>query len=94
MDKMTNNQTITWVIILVFYFVITTIVLSAVQNDVPIKSDGENYSFCKNITCTEKTYFGNLVTNLSDLPVWFNLVFLGIPFTMLILFVILLLVHG
>jgi len=91
---MTNNQTISWVIGLVFYFLIITVITGFVQNDVPIESGDNPLSFCKNLLCTEKTFVGNLLSNISDVPLWFNLVFLGIPFLMLTIFLILLALHG
>ena len=91
---MTANQTVIIFISLLLYFIVCGTILGFVQNDIPITTNGEEYSFCKNVLCTEKTFFGNFIANIDGLPLWFNGIFFGIPLAVLIIIGILLLLHG
>lgn len=94
---MTANQTLTIFIILILYFVGMGFLMYYIGQDTDITIEGvstDNKFVCKNITCTEKTFVGNIVTGIDSLPIWLNTVAFIIPLALLVLIGILLLIHG
>ena len=96
---MTNNQTIVIVIVLVAYFIGLGFFLNAMGEDIPLETKGDTLQFCKKVnvltmTCTEQTFIGNVIISIDSLPAFANAMFIVIPFILLVLFIVLLFVHG
>lgn len=101
-DTMTNNQTITYFIVVLVYLISLGFIFNAIGNDIPLEYDSETKSLCQSVsatslitgTCTDKTFIGNIVTGISNAPIWFNTIFIIIPVVLLVVMGILLILHG
>lgn len=92
---MLNRTTV--IIILIVYLLSLGFILSAINTDVSVNYSNENttvgnstYSiFGFELYHSDGISLGNLVTNISDLPIWFNSLFILLPVILLTVFVIL-----
>ena len=75
----TANFTIVVFIAILFYLVGLTIFLGFMEKNVKINYSNESYSTDSTIFPTH-SFTGNIVNNVSDLPSWFNTLFIIIPF--------------
>lgn len=91
---MTNNATIIIGIILVFYLVGLGFVMNAIGKDITINYSEKNQSLPNNALGTSNTFIGNIVTGISDCPIWMNTIFIIIPVALLVTIIILLILHG